>query len=99
MLPMSDANFSTLTRKTGGGVAFPLIVLLFLVAATRLAWLWLAPRAASLDLKAWGILASEMTKGTNPYDVYGMLNWPPFWMEAIYVLTKLALHFHVNFIL
>jgi len=70
-----------------------LLLLLSVAAAARLAWLWIIPsQSVSVDLKDWLVVAGQMHVGRNPYDS-GVLNWPPFWLEALYPLMRLAIHF------
>ena len=43
----------------------------------------------SNDVGAWVNSAGALRRGENPY-VTTVLNWPPFWMQILYVLQRIA---------
>lgn len=53
---------------------------LFLVATARL--------TKSVDVYSWVQVGKGLQAGANPYAVTTFLNWPPFWMQVIYLLEK-----------
>ena len=65
--------------------------LLACAAAARLLFLLIWPaQAYSADLKDWRIVAAAMLVGINPYVKYQILNWPPMWMEVLFVLSRVC---------
>ena len=52
---------------------------------------WLPPHTYSADVQSWMNVASTLQHGENPYNVTTFLNWPPLWMQLIFVMNKLAL--------
>ena len=50
----------------------------------------LPPPARSFDSISWETVAKILESGRNPYRETGMLNWPPFWMQLIYAISKTA---------
>ncbi|MGA3067907.1 MAG: hypothetical protein ABSF29_13775 [Tepidisphaeraceae bacterium] len=59
--------------------------------AARLLCLCIWPmQAYSCDLKDWRIIAGAMLVGINPYVKYQLLNWPPMWMEILFVLGRIS---------
>ena len=51
----------------------------------------------SCDLAAWKTVAASALVGVNTYDKTVVLNWPPLWMEILFVLGKLANRFDWDF--
>jgi hypothetical protein len=47
--------------------------------------------AKSADVLGWQIVGEVLATGGNPYATTTLRNWPPFWMQAIYVLNKIAI--------
>lgn len=57
--------------------------------AVRLAFILIMPEAArSLDTFSWQDVAQFLDDGLNPYRVSTVLNWPPFWMQLIFCISK-----------
>lgn len=50
----------------------------------------LPPHAVSTDVTHWEAVAATLDRGENPYRVTAFLNWPPFWMQTIWLLDKVA---------
>ncbi len=46
--------------------------------------------AVSYDVLSWERVFAAMMRGENPYVVTTHLNWPPFWMQAIFLMGKIA---------
>ena len=61
-------------------------------ALARIAFLLVAPPdAISTDLSHnWLTVASVLHEGGNPYNVTTFLNWPPVWMQLIYLFKTVA---------
>jgi hypothetical protein len=56
----------------------------------------LPPHTYSADVENWKNVASTLQSGQNPYNVTTFLNWPPLWMQIIFVANKLALASHFD---
>lgn len=50
--------------------------------------------AWSADLSSWQLVAGLLGKGQNPYDTTTLLNWPPLWMQLLFVIERVAVHTH-----
>jgi hypothetical protein len=72
------------------------LILLFLVFfLARAAFMLFMPFVFSVDMHAWVKVYQVLEKGENPYQVTTILNWPPFWMQIIFLCGKLATYFEV----
>jgi len=59
--------------------------------ALRFAFASLLPLdALSADTQSWITIANLLEKGWNPYRATSLLNWPPFWMQGIFVMGQLS---------
>jgi hypothetical protein len=76
-----------------------LFVLLAVTLAARLFWLFVVmpPQSRSIDLKDWNFIAKVIHTGENPYENYPLLNWPPFWMESLALLTSVSERTGIHF--
>lgn len=67
---------------------------LILAAATiglRVLCIWLLPeKAYSVDLRHWTVIIDRLQHGNNPYVSTTYLNWPPLWMQVLYVLGEVS---------
>ena len=50
----------------------------------------------SADLISWVTVADHLLVGQNPYAVTGTLNWPPLWMQILYLLGKISATAHID---
>jgi len=50
----------------------------------------LPPPARSFDGMSWETVSKILESGGNPYKETTMLNWPPFWMQLVYAISKTA---------
>lgn len=68
------------------------IILVVAVAwAARLLFMWLMPpEARSFDAFSWEHQASLLKSGVNPYQANALFNWPPFWMQCVFIISKIA---------
>jgi hypothetical protein len=66
--------------------------MLIAVAVTmRLVWMFALPvNATSIDIDSWRRIAQGLALGMNPYARSHLLNWPPFWMELIFVCSGIS---------
>src|SRR5262245_30781433 len=63
----------------------------------RIAYICILPsRALSVDLYSWLSVASRLDKGENPYQSTAALNWPPLWMEILFVLNRVGERLHIS---
>jgi hypothetical protein len=75
-------------RPTDRRAALPLAAA---TVAIRLFVLAIWPHHAySCDLRDWQIVGGGLLVGINPYVGYRLLNWPPMWMEVLFVLSRLC---------
>ena len=72
------------------------VLLVFLVA--RLLFMLLMPaNVRSFDTFSWEKIADSLGRGENPYQTTPFLNWPPFWMQIIFVLSKMSAAYGIPF--
>lgn len=74
-----------------------LILFVVVCVAVRGLYVFLFPKCYSYDLNSWNVVADLLMAGKNPYHETGMLNWPPFWMQLLFVFKKISLFTHVPF--
>jgi hypothetical protein len=74
-----------------------LVRLILICVAARMALLFVLPckgdkACISTDLQIWSVVAGDLTSGHNPYanPTNHLMNWPPFWMEVLYGVTRVA---------
>ena len=46
--------------------------------------------ARSFDAISWEKVADVLNSGTNPYQTTTFLNWPPFWLQIVFVISKIS---------
>ncbi len=67
------------------------LLLAGIALACRLAFLFLLPATVgTADLGSWSEVAAMLRRGQNPYAASTYLNWPPFWMQVIFVLHRVS---------
>ena len=44
----------------------------------------------SIDLSSWQKVVNTLNAGANPYAATTVLNWPPLWMQIVFLLGKVA---------
>ena len=73
--------------------------LFFLVISltVRGLYIFMFHNCASYDLHCWDEVGTILMAGGNPYNLTTHLNWPPFWMQLIFLFTKLSLALHIPF--
>jgi hypothetical protein len=75
-----------------------IIVVVAVAWVARLAFMWLIPPAArSFDAFAWEHQALLLKNGINPYQPDNFFNWPPFWMQCVFIISKIAGGLNVSF--
>lgn len=66
-------------------------IVLLVSWAVRLAFICLVPsEARSFDASSWEHQAQLLNAGINPYKADDLFNWPPFWMQFVFVISKIA---------
>jgi hypothetical protein len=70
--------------------------LLFLVISLTLRgfYLFLFSNCYSFDLANWNQVGDVLQAGGNPYHLTGALNWPPVWMQLVFLFKKISLGLH-----
>ncbi len=67
-----------------------LILITGLLLLCRVLFILLMPATYSKDLYAWLDVIDLLRKGGNPYQELRVLNWPPVWMQTLFVIGKVA---------
>lgn len=68
-----------------------IVVVVAIAWAARLVFMWLIPPGAhSFDAYAWEHQALLLKQGLNPYQTSRLFSWPPFWMQCVFVISKIA---------
>ncbi|MEI9960948.1 MAG: hypothetical protein WDM76_07380 [Limisphaerales bacterium] len=58
---------------------------------------FLFPACFSQDLVSWNKVSDVLGAGENPYHATRVLNWPPLWMQLIFLFKKISLVTHLSF--
>lgn len=75
-----------------------ILVVVAVAWAARFIFMWLMPPGArSFDSFSWEHQAMLLKSGTNPYQANNLFNWPPFWMQCVFIISKIADSFGVPF--
>ena len=67
------------------------------LAARVIFMLAIPPQARSVDAHSWETVANVLAGGGNPYQTTSKLNWPPLWLQLIFVISKISTTFSVPF--
>ena len=74
-------------QKALAGAALALLIGL----ALRVLFILVTPADVySADMSAWQTVVGLLRHGQNPYQATRFLSWPPFWMQILFVLDKVA---------
>ena len=65
--------------------------------AIRGLYIFLFPHCFSYDLNSWDLVGNILMEGGNPYNTTVFLNWPPLWMQLIFLFKKISLSWHLPF--
>ena len=76
-----------------------LLVIAALVLPRLLLMAVLPLSALSHDIYAWTQVAEVLARGGNPYAETHLINYPPFWLQLIFLFTQLDLRFGIGFLL
>ncbi|HEY1787713.1 MAG TPA: hypothetical protein VGJ73_06130 [Verrucomicrobiae bacterium] len=75
-----------------------IFVVLIIAWAARLAFVCMVPAGArSLDAYAWEHQADLLKSGINPYQANHLFNWPPLWLQFVFLISKVAGFLNVSF--
>ncbi|MFA6151309.1 MAG: hypothetical protein WC716_08315 [Chitinophagaceae bacterium] len=66
-----------------------LSILICVLLASRLLFVWLMPATYSSDIHAWLRVIEILNSNENPYNS-GLLNYPPFWIQVLYCIGQLS---------
>jgi hypothetical protein len=84
---------SMTSRKALATVTF----VLALGLAVRLLFIFVTPpNVFSADMAAWQTVVALLHRGQNPYQLTKYLSWPPFWMQILFVLDRVALALNIS---
>jgi hypothetical protein len=68
-----------------------ILLVLFVAWVVRVAFMCMVPAMArSFDAFSWETQANLLKQGVNPYHANTLFNWPPFWMQSVFVISKIA---------
>jgi hypothetical protein len=67
-----------------------LLILIGTLLLARILFMCLMPHTYSKDLAAWLRVMDVLEAHGNPYGQTEVLNWPPFWMQFLYAIDKIA---------
>jgi hypothetical protein len=68
-----------------------MVIVVAVAWAARLVFMWLMPPGArSFDSFSWEHQALLLKSGANPYQANDLFNWPPFWMQCVFIISKIA---------
>jgi len=85
------ADPGRLTRPAAGSLGKDIVIVLAIALAARFFFmLVMPPMARSTDAFNWETVAKVLAAGGNPYQTTTFLNWPPFWLQIIFVLSKIS---------
>ncbi len=74
------------------------LTLMVACIAARVAYQWLRPyEAITYDVRSWETVYRLLREGTNPYIATTHLNWPPLWMQVVYMLGSISEWIGVSF--
>ncbi len=74
------------------------VVVLMVAWAVRLAFMLIMPmHTRSFDSLVWEKVAAALAAGQNPYQATPFLNWPPFWIQIIFIISKISTALSVPF--
>lgn len=75
-----------------------IIIVLCVSWIARLAFVCMvSPGARSYDAFSWEHQAEVLNLGINPYQANSLFNWPPFWMQFVFLISKIANFLNVPF--
>jgi hypothetical protein len=75
-----------------------IFIVLIVSWAARLAFICMMPVGArSFDAYSWEHQADLLNSGVNPYQANTLFNWPPVWMQSVFLISKIAAFLSVPF--
>lgn len=79
------------------GAAADLLVFALVSGVIRWLYVFLFPWCFSYDVFSWNLVADTLMAGNNPYNATETLNWPPLWMQLLFLFKKISLASQVPF--
>src|SRR5579863_3342878 len=68
-----------------------IVIVLIISWAARLAFMcMISAGARSFDANSWAHQAELLKSGINPYQANNLFNWPPLWMQFVFLISKVA---------
>ena len=96
-MELKDAEADSIGQKTeissrpSNSFCRDIFIVLIVSWAVRLAFICLVPAAArSYDAYSWEHQADLLKSGINPYQANTLFNWPPLWMQLVFLISKTA---------
>src|ERR1700722_1955534 len=71
-------------------------LLLGVFVLVRTLFIFFMPYTFSSDVFGWMQVIGVLNNGKNPYAETTYLNWPPLWMQILFVISKLSIFLHVS---
>jgi hypothetical protein len=81
-----------MSQRVNGYILFLVISLV-----VRGLYIFLFHNCSSFDLNSWNQAGNILMGGGNPYKLTGVMTWPPFWMQCLFVFKKISLTLQVPF--
>ncbi len=89
---LSVAPFYNMSKHTN-----ELLALLVIGLTVRVGYILAFPYSYSFDVLSWDKVGDLLLAGGNPYHFTHCLNWPPFWMQLVFLFKKISLATHLPF--
>ena len=77
--------------------AYMFLLFLAISLTVRQPYIFMFPDCRSFDLASWNQVGEVLLAGGNPYQLTPFLNWPPLWMQLIFLAEKVSLAMHWPF--
>lgn len=75
-----------------------ILIVLIVAWVVRAVFMLMIPSGArSFDAYSWQHQADLMKQGVNPYQANTLFNWPPVWMECVFLISKTGYFLNVPF--
>jgi len=96
----SIGETTKISSRPSNSLSRDIFIVLIASWVARVAFICLVPAGArSLDSYCWEFQAGYMNSGLNPYQVGHPFNWPPLWMQCVFLMAKIAGFLGVPFFL
>lgn len=96
--PESTKGPGQWTASVGSFFRQDIAVVLMVSWTARLIFILAMPvHTRSFDSLSWDVVANTLAAGKNPYQTTHLLNWPPFWLQILFVISKISTAFALPF--